>query len=182
MPTSLALSSSAQTTHNDSQTGIEMWICPSTTTTTFKTHNLGFVVDMMPRLAESIRPDNQTSHYTVDAFYSRGQSQRQGLEFGSFVRVPVAYPTLSLSLEIKRPLPEEGVRWLFLRSALQWYEGGKWDMEVVVWDQDLNIVATSRLLSLVVDLTVAGNLARRRAAAEVALKKGVDKKLKLEKL
>lgn len=85
---------------------------------------LGYVVDMFPLLLES---------------YAAKEDNGQ-LQFWS--------PSLSLNLEIKKLLPEEGVDWLFLRVQSKLIRNGRLDLETSVLDEDGTLIALSSQVML----------------------------------
>ena len=61
------------------------------------------------------------------------------------------YPTLSMTLEVKKLLPGEGLKWLFVRAQAKEIKNGRMDAEVFIFDADLELVALSHHVCLVVD-------------------------------
>ncbi|KAF2000165.1 hypothetical protein P154DRAFT_599064 [Amniculicola lignicola CBS 123094] len=51
--------------------------------------------------------------------------------------------TLSMTTEIKKRLPDEGVEWLYLRGECKSIENGRMDSELVMFDEGMGIVAVS---------------------------------------
>jgi acyl-CoA thioesterase len=58
--------------------------------------------------------------------------------------------TLSMSTEIKKELPPDGVRWLYLRSEAKAIRNGRMDLEVLLFDQDMELVALSRQVAVLI--------------------------------
>lgn len=58
-------------------------------------------------------------------------------------------PTLSLSLDIKKPLPQEGEEWLRIRITAKVVKNGRYDAEVIVFDNEGDVVALGNHLALV---------------------------------
>jgi hypothetical protein len=58
--------------------------------------------------------------------------------------------TLSMSTEIKKRLPAEGVRWLYMRTEVKKFEGSRMDMEVLLFDESLDLVAISHQVAWIV--------------------------------
>lgn len=75
------------------------------------------------------------------------------------------YPTVVLNLDIKKPLPEEGVEWLFARVETKVIRNGRMDLDVVILDQGGNIVALSHHVALAV--SVERNVAERKTGAKI---------------
>ena len=103
----------------------------------FTTSSLGFVADMWPQLVEAYRES--------DPKVAKGKFW---------------YPTLLLNLEIKKPLPSEGLEWLFVRVRAKQIKNGRMDLEVVVLDEASDIMAISNHVSFIMD--AARNTAKRQ--------------------
>jgi len=69
------------------------------------------------------------------------------------------YPTVSLSLDIKKALPPEGVEWLFARVRAKQVKNGRYDLEVIIMDETGELVALSNHVVMVMD--ASRNLAKR---------------------
>ena len=61
------------------------------------------------------------------------------------------YPTLTMSLEIKKLLPPGGVRWLLVRAQVKEVKDGRMDAEVMIFDQGMGLVALSHQTCSVVE-------------------------------
>ena len=70
-------------------------------------------------------------------------------------RSPFWYLTLSMAIEIKELLPNEGVEWLFVRARAKEIKNGKMDVEVTITDAYLELVALSNHVCFAVDLAPA---------------------------
>lgn len=71
------------------------------------------------------------------------------------------YPTLHLTLDIKKALPLEGVKWLFSRVRVKQIKNGRFDLEVVILDEKAEIVALSHHVAMVV--SADRNMAERKS-------------------
>jgi hypothetical protein len=101
---------------------------------------LGFVVDMFPQIAES--------YINAD----RGQSDlEEKLPGQSNPRPNYWYPTLTLNLDVKKLLPDEGVEWLFVRVQASVIKNGRFDLLVTVLDEGGDVVALSQHCALIMD-------------------------------
>ena len=76
---------------------------------------------------------------------------------------PQWYPTLSMDLEIKKLLPEEGVEWLFVRSQATQIKDGRMDVTVWILDEGGELVAISHHVCFIVN--IAANMARGKKQA-----------------
>jgi acyl-CoA thioesterase len=107
------------------------WLC-FTDGSHFTNTTLGFVADMFPQIVEDWRDKSQG---------------------------PFWYPTLLLNLDVKKALPEEGVKWLGVRVQMKKIKNGRMDLEVQVIDAEGDLVALSHHVGFVLD--AARNLAAR---------------------
>ncbi|KAL1304862.1 hypothetical protein AAFC00_003786 [Neodothiora populina] len=101
---------------------------------------LGLVVDIFPQIIESYKTD------WTDGFNW--------------------YPTVLLNLDVKKLLPDDGVKWLFLRTRAKVIKGGRYDLEVTVMDQAGDLVASSNHVVMIVESS--RNLAKRTATVRTA--------------
>ncbi|KAK0716099.1 thioesterase-like superfamily-domain-containing protein [Lasiosphaeris hirsuta] len=100
----------------------------------FTTEALGFVADCLPYPVEAYRP-------------------AAGEEGGPFAHGDVFwYPTVVMNVEVKRALPEAGVEWLRMRIQPKVIQGGRFDLEVVIFDEAGRVVALSQHVNLIVGL------------------------------
>ena len=113
--------------------------------------SLGLVCDMFPQIVETfLIPDVYTplsSSETKDA----GQKKSPAARYW--------YPTLLLSMEVKKSLGSEGARWLFLRVVTKKVENGRYDLDVVLLDERGELVASSNHVCFA--LPAARNLEKR---------------------
>ncbi|KAF2650363.1 hypothetical protein K491DRAFT_639238 [Lophiostoma macrostomum CBS 122681] len=58
--------------------------------------------------------------------------------------------TLSMSTEIKKKLPEEGIRWLYMRTEAKRLENSRLDIEIILLDETLDLVAISHQVAWIV--------------------------------
>ncbi|EXJ75701.1 uncharacterized protein A1O5_00208 [Cladophialophora psammophila CBS 110553] len=116
---------------------------------------LGFLVDMFPQIVESyVNPFveeaaiGQYSEFELKTFLESNEP-----------RAKFWYPTLALNLDVKKLLPEEGVEWLFVRVMAKVIRNGRFDLNIEVWDEAGELVASSTHASLIVD--ASRNMARK---------------------
>lgn len=60
------------------------------------------------------------------------------------------YPTMSYGLEVKRVPPEGGWEWLFVRIDMGESIGGRYDMTLVIADEEGDVVAVSKHTALII--------------------------------
>ncbi|KAK3291804.1 thioesterase-like superfamily-domain-containing protein [Chaetomium fimeti] len=105
----------------------------------FTAASLGYVADCWPYVVEAQRPTKKEAA----ELQSRGET------------VPFApgatfwYPTVVLNLEIKKALPEGGLEWLQMRVHSKQIKDGRFDLEVLLLDQDGDLVALSNHVNLI---------------------------------
>lgn len=107
---------------------------------------LGFLCDMWPSVVEIL--------YQEDNPYVSGSKSRGK-------KAAFWYPTLVLNLDIKKPLPEQGIEFLFVRVSAKKIEKGRYDLEVVICDETGDVLALSHQACLI--LSAARNLTRSQS-------------------
>lgn len=112
----------------------------------FTNETLGYVSDMWPQMIEGM---------TVEDLYTPGKiTKEKAKQAAGFW-----YPTVLLNLDIKKPLPKEGVEWLFVRARAKQVKNGRFDLEVTIMDETGDLVALSNHVCLILD--ASRNLAKR---------------------
>jgi hypothetical protein len=116
--------------------------------------NLGFISDMWPMVIDQYSQGESPYDYqkALDAA-KEGRKVPRGNASTHW------YPTVTLSLDIKKSLPPEGVGFLFARVQAKKIQNGRLDLEVVILDPTGDVVALSHHVVLV--LSAARNLAGR---------------------
>ncbi|KAK5634469.1 hypothetical protein RRF57_010182 [Xylaria bambusicola] len=107
----------------------------------FTMEGIGFVSDMWPQLIEGLVKQQETGRKELPK-QKDGDNQPW-----------LWFPTLTLNLDIKKALPPEGVEWLHVRVQTKHIKNGRYDYEVVVFDQSGDIVALSHHVAMVLDGT-----------------------------
>ena len=131
----------------------DVWITPKDADDVFTTETLGSIADIWPRMVENYCPESEWSTpRLVRRTLAGTQTSSADPDFW-FGRHPQAfwYPTLSMTLEIKKLLPPQGVKLLFMRAQAKEIRNGCMDAEVTIWDQDFGLVALSHHVCLVID-------------------------------
>lgn len=124
----------------------------------FKTEMLGFIADQWHRMPENYRSrapwgTKDVASRALRLWEGTSSSENDGGANNGFY----AYPTLSMSLEVKKLLPSEGVKWLFVRARAKQIKNGRFDAEVTIHNENLELVAVSHQVSSVIDLDSATN-------------------------
>lgn len=125
---------------------IDLWLTPIASTDSFTEEMLGSIIDHWAEVLENYRSDSPfTTQRLADA--TSASDDTVGTDPNS---PPFRYVTLSMGFEMKKVLPPEGVRWLFLRAQLKKIQNGRLDAEIVVLDEKLEMVAISHQISRIV--------------------------------
>lgn len=119
--------------------------------------SIGDVVDTFPQVIESYLMDEDPYSIEMEQRFSAKEQEQYMKGNPGFW-----YPTLLLNLDVKKALPEEGVKWLFVRLQTKQIKNGRFDLEIVVLDEGGDLVALSHHVCLAV--SSARNLAARRKA------------------
>lgn len=67
-------------------------------------------------------------------------------------RASMWFPTVVMNMEVKMPLPEEGVEWLAVRVTSKQIKEGRFDLDVMVRDMDGEIVALSHHVAMILSI------------------------------
>lgn len=62
------------------------------------------------------------------------------------------YPTLTMSLDVSRQLPPDGLPWIRLRVSTKEVKNGRYDAVVHMFDVDGNLLATANHMALAIDM------------------------------
>lgn len=107
---------------------------------------LGSVADHWRRMIENYAPN---SVWGQEALPERAaEAVKEGKEIMGH-STSYGYPTLSMHLEIKKRLPAEGVEWLFMRAKSLVIKNGRFDAEIIILDESLEVVALSHQVALI---------------------------------
>lgn len=130
---------------------IDEWLCLKNGEN-WTNEALGSVVDTFPQVIETLALEDDP--YSIDK-ERREDGKSTGKDSAGFW-----YPTVLLNLDVKKALPKEGVKWLFVRLQAKMIKNGRFDLEIVVLDEAGDLVALSHHVCFAV--SAARNLAARR--------------------
>ena len=140
---------------------VDEWLCLRNGEN-FTNEALGFVCDMFPQMAEFYRDDG------VDPYGIELEQRMSIEEQEQKIKAPGAwYPTLVLNLDVKKALPQEGVKWLNVRLQAKQIKNGRFDLEIIIRDATGDVVALSHHVCLAV--SASRNIAKRRTAEQTKL-------------
>ena len=139
-----------------SQAIVDQWVCLRDPDDRFTNESLGFVADLFPQIVESYALGGLDT-YSIDFEEKHSQNEQKELMKGG---AKMWYPTLLLNLDVKKALPQEGVRFLFVRLQAKMIKNGRYDLELIIKDAEGDLVALSHHVVLAV--SAARNTAARR--------------------
>lgn len=134
---------------------VDMWLSLRDSSDRFSNENLGFVADVFPQIMESYLLGFDP--YSVDFERQHSREEQVKLMKG---KAAMWYPTLLLNLDVKKALPAEGARFLFVRLQAKSIKNGRFDLEIIIKDVEGDLVALSHHVCLAV--SSERNLAARR--------------------
>lgn len=125
---------------------IDLWLTPIASNDSFTTEMLGSIIDHWAEVLENYRSDSPfTSQRLADATIDSGDT------IGTDPNAPpFRYTSLSISLEMKKVLPPNGVQWVFLRAQIKKIQVGRLDAEILVLDEKLELIAISHQINRIV--------------------------------
>lgn len=138
----------------------DQWITPSDAQTTFTNETLGFVTEISFPILDNFYPERSTGGQaaTVIAGLQQKTDREMGItrvvdaSSGSY-DAPAMIISLSNTIEIKKRLPAGGVKWLFMRAQAKQIKDGRMSMEVMVFDEGMDLVALSQQLCPIIELS-----------------------------
>ncbi|KAF2764466.1 hypothetical protein EJ03DRAFT_339757 [Teratosphaeria nubilosa] len=121
---------------------VDQWVCLKDQGDAWTNESLGFVVDNFPQIIENFHDGGDM--YSVKFEKEHGHMEDFIARKGA---AKMWYPTLLLNLDIKKALPEQGVRFLYVRLQAKQIKNGRYDLEIVVKDPTGDLVALSHHMS-----------------------------------
>lgn len=161
---------------------LEQWILPgwdcfpqgSCATTTegdkarWTTDMIQFVVDMSLPVQENLyptQPDKPLPMASIAAILGFSAAQKKArlqgvsnwreleLDGSKVMMAQSVHVTLRMSTEIKKNLPAQGVRWLYMRTEAKSIVNGRLDMQVLLFDEGMELVAVSNQVAQIIPAT-----------------------------
>ncbi|KAE8404937.1 thioesterase-like superfamily-domain-containing protein [Aspergillus pseudonomiae] len=123
-----------------------------------------FIVDMPLPVQENLFPpiEGKPSTGSIAATLEFAEQQQNARQEGredwraleddgsKRLKARMVNVSLMLSTEIKPRLPPEGVRWLYLRNECKRILNGRMDMEVLLFDEKINLIAISHQTAVLI--------------------------------
>ncbi|KAJ5642045.1 thioesterase-like superfamily-domain-containing protein [Penicillium lividum] len=127
------------------------------------TEMIQFAIDMSFPVQENFSPQTDqlpmgsiaaTLKFAEDQMKARAQGKPNWRELeldGSMKPITQSvHVTLSMSTEIKRNLPPQGVRWLYLRTEAKSIISGRMDLEILLCDENMDLIAISQHVAQII--------------------------------
>jgi len=138
----------------------DSWARPANLKARFTTDWLGYLADHFTRMgANYVEGDTYSNAGLVkvgmrqrdEGWYHRQWDAKFDQTYGSSgFEGTYRWPTMNMSLEIKKVLPEEGVEALFIRAEAKMVKNGLTSTEVVLRDINMDVIAVSHQIGLMV--------------------------------
>ena len=147
---------------------IDQWVTPgwqdpgSEVGAVWMNDTIHFILDnCLPNLNDLIDERNTGSLH--EKLVAAGLAQREARSRGKDTKIwgegldgsnvfPWIMSTISIGTEIKRLLPEEGTKWLFMRVTTKCILNGRMDYEIVMTDKEMNVVALSHQVAQIIPI------------------------------
>lgn len=98
----------------------------------------------------------------IEAQQKQANSNAKG-QGGTEERASLWFPTMTMNLEAKMALPEQGIEWLTVRVTTKQIKDGRFDIDLLIRDVDGEIVALSQQVAMI--LSIERNMASRKPKA-----------------
>jgi hypothetical protein len=124
----------------------DMWLALHNPNSRITNSLVPLVADMFLRQANNYSPD---SDFSYEACIRRAERAQQTSDGGWDIRqddldkaISTTWTaTQTLSLDIVRPLPEKGVKWIFQRAVAKAIQNGRLVSELTLFDEEMRVVA-----------------------------------------
>ncbi|KAK7973280.1 hypothetical protein PG988_007414 [Apiospora saccharicola] len=119
---------------------------------------LAFLTDLIPSMSDTLLRNGGL--YDAHAFQEKAKrwaDANPGVpapltnSLAEAMKAKTLNQTVTLDVEFKRRLPAAGLRFVFMRTSTKMLRDGRMDADLVVLDEDMGIVCTSRQVLLVLE-------------------------------
>ncbi|KAI4193605.1 MAG: hypothetical protein LQ350_008241 [Teloschistes chrysophthalmus] len=125
----------------------DAWIRFARADQRFTTEVLGSIADHWRRMIENYVPDSKWNQDIIPKHLAQANADDGRLT--PAYSTSYGYPTLSMHLEIKKKLPPQGSEWLFMRARSQTIQNGRFDAEVLIMDEHMDLIGLSHQLAFI---------------------------------
>ncbi|KAH7303918.1 thioesterase family protein [Stachybotrys elegans] len=134
---------------------------------------MALMSDMIPSMSDTLLRntglyDAHKTHRITEAWAAEHPGQVCVLrpKMSDITKAGVFNMTVTLDIEFKRRLPEQGLRWVFTRIESRMMEAGRMDLDITLCDEQMGLVCVAHQLVVVVE---AQRKMRTRAAGTSSL-------------
>ncbi|KAF4966743.1 hypothetical protein FSARC_5608 [Fusarium sarcochroum] len=120
--------------------------------------HVAFMCDFMPSMADTLLRNGETYDGRNHLRKMEEWAERNPgvvLEMETFLseaaNAKFSENTISLDIEFKKRLPEDGLRWTFSRVETKKLQGGRMDMDITICDKEMDLICSARQIVLVLD-------------------------------
>ncbi|PYH39140.1 thioesterase family protein [Aspergillus neoniger CBS 115656] len=138
-------------------TKVVEWIGPRIAHDRLTNECIPMISDLWPQIPDNFKAERgESSPYSAVGMVNRMievEDKKVGMMLtkeDADTWVTAWYPTMTLELQLHKPLPAEGVRWLFQEARSQQLTSKKMDVELRISDNEGDLVAIGQLSVLVV--------------------------------
>jgi hypothetical protein len=156
----------------------EMWLRPANPKARFTNYWLTFVADHWMRPGEGYVAESLYSNAGIvkagmrqrnEGWYDRRWDAAFDLtHVSSGYEGARLWPTMNMSLEIRKLLPEAGLEWLFVRTEAKIVENRRTTTEIVIGDVDMEVFAINYQIGLVVPHVNDSSALSTRIATQIS--------------
>ncbi|KAF2758479.1 hypothetical protein EJ05DRAFT_510402 [Pseudovirgaria hyperparasitica] len=136
----------------------EQWITPTDPDNWFTNDMLGFVADVSLPILDNYFPGSTGSQASsVKIGLQQRKNRNAGIaetldeSSGSYI-APAMISSQSMNLEIRKRLPQKGVKWLYVRATAKRIMNSRMSMKVEILDEGMELVALAQHLCAIIDL------------------------------
>ncbi|KAI0872005.1 thioesterase family protein [Hypoxylon argillaceum] len=123
---------------------------------------LGAMCDLVPSLSDTglrngVLYDAHTNHGIVRRWAESQSPPGSGppavlaVKRETALASLIVHQTITLDAEFKHRLPAEGLRWVHTRAGTRMTRGGRMDLDIVLYDENMELVCVAQQLLVVVD-------------------------------
>jgi len=135
----------------------DMWVTPVDKDESYgwTNENLSYIADMTFSPLENWQEQGVASH---DGMIAAAKKQKADREAGKPLRAkinglsPVTSFSSSMNLDIRKRLPDAGVKWLFTRTTSRQAQNGRFDFDVTIHDESGALIAIAHVLHHIIEL------------------------------
>lgn len=129
----------------------DAWLTPIGVDDVFTAEMIGYIADLYHRMVDNYLVNAEWGTRNIASRILQAAAAQSADTDDGGQGVLYGYPTMSMGLEVKKLLPPEGVKWLFIRAQAKQIKNGRMDAEITILDEKMELVALSHQVSLIID-------------------------------